>query len=274
MVNHEIINLPSASVLAVLRGENMKRQSAPKTIAVLADPVFEADDPQVMLAKSAKSKGAKTTTSNEVAVNATTTDFYRAVRGMNRASLGRLAFSREEAEAIAAFTNLAQGLKALSFDASRAIARSDKLSKYRIVHFATHGLLNSAQPELSGLVFSLLDERGNSQDGFLRLHEIYNLKLSADLVVLSACQTSLGKEIKGEGVIGLTRGLMYPGAPRVVASLWRVNDYATAELMKRLYRGMLKDNLRPAAALRAAQIEMWRQKRFTAPYHWAAFTLQ
>lgn len=125
-----------------------------------------------------------------------------------------------------------------------------------------------------GISRMLRNEKGESQDGFVRLHEIYNLKLPADLVVLSACQTGLGKEIKGEGLIGLTRGFMYAGAARVVASLWRVNDYATAELMKRFYKGMLKENLRPAAALRAAQIEMWKQKRFAAPYHWAAFTLQ
>lgn len=274
IVNHEIVNLPSASVLAVLRRENANRQRTPKTVAVLADPIFEADDPRVALAKGAKTKGAKPTTANEIAVNTTATEFSRAVRSMNRATLGRLAFSREEAEAIVAFTNPAQGLKALSFEANRATAMSDKLSQYRIVHFATHGLLNSTQPELSGLVFSLLDERGEPQDGFVRLHEIYNLKLPADLVVLSACQTGLGKEIKGEGLIGLTRGFMYAGAPRVVASLWRVNDYATAELMKRFYKGMLKDNLRPAAALRAAQIEMWKQKRFAVPYYWAAFTLQ
>ena len=274
IVSHEIVNLPSASVLAVLRKEIVNRKAAPKTVAVLADPVFEANDPRVALAKAKGTPPAP----NEIAQNVTETSFSRAVRSMNltdeRATLGRLAFSREEAEAIAAFTNPTQGLKALSFDASRATAMSDKLSQYRIVHFATHGLLNSAHPELSGLVFSLLDEKGKSQDGFLRLHEIYNLKLPADLVVLSACQTGLGKEIKGEGLIGLTRGFMYAGAPRVVASLWRVNDYATAELMKRFYKGMLKDNLRPAAALRHAQIEMWKLKRFAAPYYWAAFILQ
>lgn len=274
IINHEIVNLPSASVLAVLRKETAKRKSAPKTVAVLADPVFEANDPRVALAKSKGMKPAPT----EVAANVTAENFSRAVRSMNfksdRAALGRLAFSRDEADAIAAMTTPLQGMRAVSFDASRASAMSEKLSEYRIVHFATHGFLNSEHPELSGLVFSMLDEQGKPQDGFLRLHDIYNLKLPADLVVLSACQTGLGKEIKGEGLIGLTRGFMYAGAERVVASLWRVNDYATAELMKRFYRGMLKENLRPAAALRAAQLEMWKRKRFSDPYYWAAFTLQ
>src|SRR5205085_6929645 len=113
-----------------------------------------------------------------------------------------------------------------------------------------------------------------AQDGFLRLHEIFNLELNADLVVLSACETGLGREIKGEGVIGLTRGFMYAGASRVVTSLWNVDDLATAELMKLFYRGMLKEGLRPATALRIAQYELSRQRRWTSPYFWAGFVLQ
>jgi CHAT domain-containing protein len=198
----------------------------------------------------------------------------RSARDAGLMSFTRLAFTRREAEAI---TDLAAGrskLKALDFEASRATATNPDLSQYRIVHFATHGLLNSAHPELSGLVLSLVDERGQPQDGFLRLHEIYNLKLGADLVVLSACQTALGKEVKGEGLVGLTRGFMYVGAARVLVSLWNVSDEATAELMKRFYRGILKDGLQPAAALRAAQIAMWKQPRWAAPYYWAGFVLQ
>ena len=135
-------------------------------------------------------------------------------------------------------------------------------------------MLNSGHPELSGLVLSLVDEKGKAQDGFLRLNDIFNLNLPADLVVLSACQTGLGKDIRGEGLVGLTRGFMYAGSSRVVVSLWSVNDQATAELMKRFYQGMLKNGERPAAALRAAQMEMWKDPRWRAPYFWAAFVLQ
>ena len=131
----------------------------------------------------------------------------------------------------------------------------------------------SSDLELSGLIFSLIDQEGRPQDGFLRLHEIYNLQLNADLIVLSACETGLGKEIKGEGLIGLTRGFMYSGAPRVVASLWNVDDLATAELMKLFYQRMLKDGMPAGAALRAAQLEMSRQKRWASPYFWAGFVL-
>jgi len=124
------------------------------------------------------------------------------------------------------------------------------------------------------LVLSMVDAQGKPQNGFLRANDIYNLKLPADLVVLSACQTGLGKEIKGEGLIGLTRGFMYAGAARVVVSLWSVNDKATADLMTRFYEKMLKQGKRPAAALRAAQVEMWQQKQWQSPYYWAAFTMQ
>ena len=119
-----------------------------------------------------------------------------------------------------------------------------------------------------------MNEKGEPINGFIRLNEIYNLNLNADLVVLSACQTALGKDVRGEGLIGLTRGFMYAGSPRVVASLWKVDDLATAELMKIFYQKMLKDKMRPAAALRAAKVAMWKSKRWNSPYYWAAFELQ
>jgi CHAT domain-containing protein len=127
---------------------------------------------------------------------------------------------------------------------------------------------------LSGVVLSLVDRNGRPQNGFLRLYDIYNLRLSADLVVLSACRTALGQEIKGEGLIGLTRGFLYAGAPRVVASLWEIDDRTTAEAMKRFYEGMLGRGERPAEALRGAQMALWRTKGWDAPYYWAAFTLE
>lgn len=109
---------------------------------------------------------------------------------------------------------------------------------------------------------------------FLRLYDIYNLRLGSDLVVLSACRTALGSEIRGEGLIGLTRGFLYAGAPRVVATLWEIDDRATAGLMKSFYQGMLARAERPAQALRNAQMAMWKARGWDAPYYWAAFTLQ
>jgi len=274
VAKHEIVSIPSASVLSIVRCEMTGRQRATKTVAVLADPVFEASDPRLTSAKNGNLSGEPPAAP---AVDEELSGLTRAIRTMNfsdaRAGFTRLAFSRQEAESIIALTPKGKGLKATDFSASRALALSQQLSEYRILHFATHGLLNSERPELSGLVFSLIDREGKPQDGFLRLHEIYNLQLNADLIVLSACETGLGKEIKGEGLIGLTRGFMYSGAPRVVASLWNVDDLATAELMKLFYQRMLKDGMPAGAALRAAQLEMSRQKRWASPYFWAGFVL-
>jgi CHAT domain-containing protein len=165
-------------------------------------------------------------------------------------------------------------MQALDFAANRDTATGADIGRYRYVHFATHGFLNSVHPEFSGLVLSLFDERGTPREGFLQAHEVYDLKLSAELVVLSACQTGLGKEIKGEGLVGLTRGFMHAGAPRIVVSLWNVSDEATAELMARFYHKLIRDGIRPAQALREAQISLLREERWSAPYFWAAFTLQ
>ena len=283
IADHEVVRLPSASVLSALRLETAER-AVTKAVAVLADPVFEVNDPRVLVSLKTRPRGELAVNTRSAAesqpsnTNPTDESLRRSVRNVyeanGRGTLSRLPFSREEATAVASFVPARSLLIATDFHASRTTAMSGELSNYRIVHFATHGLLNSEHPELSGLVLSLVDENGKQQDGFLRMHEIYNLRLPADVVVLSACQTGLGKEIKGEGLIGLTRGFMYAGAQRVVASLWQVDDLATAELMKRFYRGMLKDNLRPAAALRAAQLEMMKQKRWSSPYFWASFVIQ
>jgi len=185
-----------------------------------------------------------------------------------------LVSSKDEAAAIQDAAATGQATIAMGFDASRERVMADNLAEYRIVHFATHGLLNEDNPELSGVVLSLVNEQGKEQNGFLRLHEIFNLNLPVEMVVLSACQTGLGKKIKGEGLVGLTRGFMYAGAPRVVASLWSVDDRATALLMSVFYRKMLREKLSPAAALRAAQNEIRQQKQWRLPVYWAGFVLQ
>jgi CHAT domain-containing protein len=279
IANHEIVTLPSASVLATLRRIRTGRSAAPHALAVLADPVFSSQDDRVGL--DARTKIASVQGPDQggnAGSGATTvkivTDVERSAAESGVQGFRRLLFSRQEAEAITGLLPASERLEALDFSADRRLALSGKLGDYRILHFATHGLLNNKIPALTGLVFSLVDEKGRPLNGFLRLHEIYNLKLNADLVVLSGCQTALGQEVSGEGLIGLTRGFMHAGAPRVVASLWNVNDQATANLMKLFYRRMLKDGLRPAAALRAAQIDMWKTEPNAVPYRWGAFILQ
>jgi CHAT domain-containing protein len=277
VVEHEIVSLPSASVLAVLRRDLSGRAAPAKALVVLADPVFDAMDER--LRRRAPSGTAKTDARVAQSQDAIALD-RRALRsasdfGLEQQGFARLPFSRREAKAILALVPDAQRREALDFDASRLTATSSELAEYRYVHFATHGLLNSAHPELSGIVLSLVDRHGRVQDGFLPASDVFNLKLRADLVVLSACTSGLGKDIKGEGLVGLTRGFMYAGAARVLASLWKIDDAATAELMKRFYRGVLgHDRLSPAAALRAAQVSLLNETRWQDPRYWAAFVLQ
>lgn len=271
IVNHEIIHLPSASTVALLRSKPNVHSSPSGKVVVLADPVLTEDDERLKRLPSLLAK--------QFASNKAPGELIRSARDTGwldaQGELRRLPRTKTEAETIAQFAAGKSSKLYLGFDANRQFAISGALRHYRIVHFATHGLVNSRYPELSGLALSLFDREGRPQDGFLRLHDIYNLKLPVDLVVLSACQTALGEEISGEGLIGLTRGFMHAGAPRVVASLWNVDDRATAELMKRFYAGMLgPKQLPPAAALRAAQISMWREQRWNQPYQWAAFVLQ
>jgi len=272
IADHEIVTLPSASTLSVLRAEVKDRKPAEKLIALLADPVFEKNDERVKsTARIARSGNGAGQRHRGLGLDKAAGDVQVADAELQ---IPRLPATRDEAKAIMALAPAQTSKQALDFNASLQTATSAELSQYRYVHFATHGFLDAVHPELSGIVLSLVDENGNPQDGFLRAHEVYNLKLPAELIVLSACQTGLGKEVKGEGLVGLTRGFMYAGAPRVVVSLWSVNDEATAELMARFYRGMLQDKLRPAAALRAAQVSLMKEKQWQSPFYWASFTLQ
>jgi CHAT domain-containing protein len=265
--NNEIVYEPSASTIALLR--RAQRSSTSKTVAVIADPVY-AKDP------------VRTSTAPEGAGSPAPGLRERLTRSLRdigdngqSVTLPRLEYSLREANAITSIAPRGSWMKAVGFKASRTTATSPLLKQFNIVHFATHGIFNDKNPELSGIVLSLVNERGQSQDGFLTLRDIYDLDLPVHLVVLSACQTGMGRPVRGEGLIGLTRGFMYAGARSVVVSLWRVNDQATAELMKRFYKHMLgKDKLPPAAALRQAQLEMQADKLWHDPYYWAGFIVQ
>ncbi len=278
IVKHEVVSLPSASALAIQRRELAGRQLAPKMLAVIADPVFDRSDSR--FTTPATGTGDKAQTQTITGDDARSIEHLAENSGDKsdvttlRLVIPRLPFTRQEATRLLALAPKTSSFGAIDFQANRATVLSGDLSQYRYVHFATHGVLDSERPGLSSLVLSMVDAQGKPQNGFLRANDIYNLKLPAELVVLSACQTGLGKDIKGEGLVGLTRGFMYAGAARVVVSLWNVNDKATADLMTKFYEKMLKQGQRPAAALRAAQVEMWKQKQWQSPYYWAAFTMQ
>ncbi len=276
VVDHEIVSLPSVSVLAALRRQIAGRRPPAGRIAVLADPVFEPTD-QRLRAGPRPFQPPHSVYPPPGGPSARWQDL----------SVSRLPYSREEAEAILRLARGSPGggvprsppgdesmLAAFDFDVSRALVESGRLAGYRIIHFSTHGVLDTEHPELSALVLSLVDRDGGRVDGYLRAYEIFNLDLPVDLVVLSACRTALGKDIRGEGLVGLTRAFMYAGAARVAVSLWNVDDRATAELMERFYSYLLHDHLPPSRALQQAQVSMWREDRWQAPYYWAAFVLQ
>ena len=264
LVNNEVVYLPSASTLQTIRNETRNRPTPPKTLAVFADPVFSADDQRV-------SQRSTPAPNNELPLIAQNLD--RAARDA-RGDWNRLPGTRQESDTILRLVPPNQSLALFDFQANRTNALSNQLSQYRFIHWATHGFANTQKPELSGIVMSLVDQNGAGSNGYLLLEDIFNLSFNADLVVLSACETGLGEVVQGEGLIGLTRGLMYAGTPRVVTSLWAVPDNQTADLMGKFYEKMLQQNLRPAEALRAAQLEMFRSRPWMAPYYWAAFTLQ
>jgi CHAT domain-containing protein len=247
--NHEIIVLPSVTALAVIREGLQNRVAPPKQVVVLGDPVFDEADGRVR-GKLNRPAGL-------------------------RSEFPRLFSSRWEGEQIVSLVPRGEGKLVVDFAANQAFASSPEVSGYRIVHFATHAIIDLKHPAASGIVLSMVDQDGKPQDGFLSLDEIFKLKLPVDLVVLSACRTALGKDYAGEGLVGLTRGFMNAGASRVAVSLWQVPDKATSELMVRFYKQMLgPKKLSPSAALRAAQLELRKDPRWHSSYYWAPFILQ
>jgi CHAT domain-containing protein len=263
MSDHEVVFLPSVSALNALRKAGEKKPPATHTGVILADPVVERDDSRVTHVNNAgRNKSQEQPPSLSRA--------WRDSQGSPR--IIRLPGSRQEAQGIQEILK-PDVLVALDFNANRENILHGALEQFRYVHFATHGIIDVSHPEMSGLVLSLVNEQGHFQDGYLRLGDIYKLKLSADLVVLSACNSALGKDLESEGIIGLPRGFLYAGSKSVIASLWKVDDDAAADFMKGLYV-RIKQGESPSSALRGVQLEMAQGHRWSEPFYWAAFTLQ
>lgn len=264
--DHEIVQLPSIATLRAIRAtENKNLDAADKVAAVIADPVFTRNDTRVQNSSLVASAAA-----NENSPEST----QRAIESLRRDGPGRLTHSSEEADAIANAAPRGTTMIVKGFEATRETALNAHLGEYQIVHFATHGVFDSEHPELSGIVLSMVDKNGVEKNGVMPLRDIYNMDLSGELTVLSACQTALGKEIKGEGFVGLTHSFISAGSKSVVASLWKVDDRATAALMEDLYQSMLQKGMSPAAALRAAKLKVMQDKRWNNPYYWAGFVVQ
>jgi len=271
IAKHEILYEPSASALGLLRQDPPGRATG--TVAVIADPVFSKGDERVKNGPLTD-KPDRASSLEDIQLRRILRDAGDTGSANSPLRLVRLRYTRVEADAIKAIAPPGSLMEALDFDANRDAVLSDELKQFKIIHIATHGILNATHPELSGLVFSLVDKQGQPRPGFLRLHDIYNLNLPADLVVLSACETGIGVQLKSEGLLGLTRGFMYAGAERVVATLWKVDDIETSKLMKRFYTYMLSEGKPASVALRQAQLDMIAGADRSEPFYWAGFVLQ
>jgi CHAT domain-containing protein len=271
VASHEVVNAPSASILGELRQEASRRRPA-KILAAFGAPVFASDYAQRKVAKGGGALAAFESLATDRLMGALR-DVGAAGEAFDPSVIKPLFYAKHE---LANLSSVAEGesLVASGFDASREHVLATDLTQYAILHFATHGFLDTKRPENSGLVLSTVDSDGRARNGFVGLQDIYGLRAPVDLVVLSACQTALGKDVRGEGLLSLTRGFMYAGASSVVASLWKVDDEATAELMKQFYTNLLRKGMPPAAALSAAQNSIRQRPEWRSPHYWAAFTLQ
>jgi len=278
---NEIAYAPSASVVAAIRQQAAAGANAnanARGLLLVADPIFDAKDPRMKLLPAIANAAAAGAQTDGTAVDSAVADITGAsdttASSSSNVKLVRLNGTRAEAQQIATYARTA-GLSPdiwLDLDANENKVKTTDVSKYRILHVATHGLLNAERPQFTGVVLSLVGNRDG--DGFLRTDEIFNLRLGSPLVMLSACETGLGRERRGEGVIGLTRAFMYAGAPTVGVSLWSVSDKSTADLMTDFYKRLLtKQSPTPTAAMRAAQIAMITGKKNSAPFYWAPFVL-
>jgi CHAT domain-containing protein/Tfp pilus assembly protein PilF len=272
--SHTILQLPSSSTLALIRNQSAQRPPAPRGLAMVADPIFSGDDPRITTPARTSQAAPADLASLALQRASRALPLQRSAGSGASDSLPRLPGTRREAERILPLFPGNQTLLALDSQASLALLQSPSMKDYRYVHLATHGVFNTAEPALSGVILSLVDQQGRAVNGFLRLNEIFNLNLPAELVVLSACETGLGEQIRGEGMVGLTRGFLYAGSRRLLVSLWKVDDDATAALMSRFYDGLLREKLTPAQALRAAQNHLRTNTNWDSPYFWSGFVLQ
>lgn len=262
IATNEVVYQPSAQLAASFLGRKPK-ESVSKDLLILSDGVFTSDDPRI------KSDLAD---ADAAASRSGSGGHSRMVESLN--GLSRLTLSQHESDSIVNLIGDAKSDVFTGFSATRGRLLQTKVEDYKILHFATHGLMDEKRPELSGLVFSRFDETGTPVDAIVRLQDIYLMRLNADLVVLSACETGVGKHVRGEGLISLNNAFLRAGAKTVVSSLWKVEDGATLELMKHFYAAMIDEKLPPPAALRKAQLALRRNPRYSSPFYWAAFTVQ
>jgi len=269
---NEVIYAPSASVVGAIKQQRTKSDS--RAMLIVADPVFNSNDARARKAAPSTSDAEVRGLGIQSALTDVSGQAVATDAKMEGLPLARLAGTRVEADQISKLVKTSGGQADLwlDLDANEDNLDAKDISKYRIIHVATHGLLNAERPQFTGVVLSLVGNKNS--DGFLRTDEVFNLKLGGPLVMLSACETGLGKEKRGEGVMGLTRAFIYAGAPTVGVSLWSVADKSTADLMTDFYKRLLTANgTATSTALREAQLSMIAGKKYSAPFYWAPFVL-
>jgi CHAT domain-containing protein len=264
---YELAMLPSASMLAALRKSTSGRAGPEDNVTVIADPLYELPSVKGKSGQSDMDARASRVTLRSAELTRALSDLHET------SSIPNLPGSRLEALSIQRILGPSRTRLALGYEANRDAVMGGMLARARVVHFATHGLLDARRPENSGLILALFNSRGQAQDGYLRVSDIHGLKLSADLVVLSSCESALGKDMGSEGIIGLPRAFLYAGAKRVIASLWKVDDEAAAVLMAYFYEE-LKEGMSPTAALNRSQLKLRQYPKFHDPYFWSAFFLE
>lgn len=268
VVRYEVVRLASASIWNAILRRGEPRGGARKQLAVIADPVFDSDDPRV---SPTAGEPHPPGTSCGLEPRRLREPLAPGSSANDATALPRLLSTRQEAEAISSLVLPEERLRALGFRANRTLVTDGELAGYDVLHFATHGVSSPERPELSGLALSFVDRNGRPEDGFLRLDDIERLRLPVRLVVLSACSTALGRDVEGEGLVGLVGGFLTAGADGVVASYWNVEDEATAQLMRSFYVGLFSDRLPPPTALQRAQRQMLATRRWQSPYYFGAF---
>ncbi|HUS59573.1 MAG TPA: CHAT domain-containing tetratricopeptide repeat protein [Planctomycetota bacterium] len=256
---------PSATAWVEINRRPMPAPEYQKEILICADPDYGSRENEVQLA-------------------------MRNTLGLN-ANLVRLPYSSLEARNVASVFAPQDTVLLDRRKASESRLKGMDLSVFKYLNFATHAVLDEERPEFSSIVLAQTDEE---DDGFLQMQEIFNLKLNARLVSLSACSTACGKVLDGEGMVGISRAFFYAGTPSVVASLWNVNDASTSHLMTELFKSLKTHNLSTAAALRQAKLRLIEGSSaspfdvvpdnpshvdpqasgsYSHPFYWAAFVL-
>jgi CHAT domain-containing protein len=244
---HDLVQVPSAAYLEIGRTPKSVREF-PKAILAVADPVYSANDPRVTT-KSAESPGDPVT------------------------DLARLPFSGE-LDTVSSLVPAARRRMLRGFEADAAVLKASQPRDFAILHFSAHAVIDDRIPELSRIALSMVNRSGAPIDGFLRPYQLSQLPLDASTVVLSACDSALGKQVIGEGLVGFTTSLFAAGAAQLVLTLSPVDAEGSAEFLSRAYRHVFAP--RPVAmehAITLARRDMAQSERWRDPYYWASFVV-